>query len=160
MRQTAAEDEDEEEEDRMEEGVEDVVKLSRTKNADRRWKTTLPNIYGMSVPEFQPPPLKPVPADSETPYDFFCLFVSDEFVDKITASSKLYAAKKNRPDEAAKINSNSMHPCYHVSDWIFDSCKSQNVLGEETGYHEHHGEEGHAQGRLCAGVEEHPLCGH
>ena len=60
MRQTAAEDEDEEEEDRMEEGVEDVVKLSRTKNADRRWKTTLPNIYGMSVPEFRPPPLKPV----------------------------------------------------------------------------------------------------
>ena len=114
MRQTAAEDEDEEEEYRMEEGVEDVVKLSRTKNADRRWKTTLPNIYGMSVPEFRPPPLKPVPADSETPYDFFCLFVSDEFVDKITASSKLYAAKKNRPDEAAKINSNSMRVTHAI----------------------------------------------
>ena len=89
-----AEEEDQVEDDSFEE---EVMKLSRTKNADRRWKATMPNIYGMSVPDFVTQPQKSVPDDCETPYDFFCLFVDNEFVDKITASSKLYAGKKNRP---------------------------------------------------------------
>jgi hypothetical protein len=54
----------------------------RTKNQDRRWKSTQPNIFGMNVLDFQQQPLKDVPEICHTPYDFFKLFVDDQFADK------------------------------------------------------------------------------
>ena len=128
-----AEEEDQVEDDSFEE---EVMKLSRTKNADRRWKATMPNIYGMSVPDFRAQPQKYVPDDCETPYDFFCLFVDNEFVDKITASSKLYAGKKNRPGEAAKITHDSMR-CSHAIMFLTGyltpaSCRMYWELREDT----------------------------
>jgi len=73
-------------------------KLGRTKNKDRRWRSTKPNIFGMNVPEFEKPALKTVPDSCVVPYDFFKLFVDDKFVDKIVTTSRRYAAKKNKPD--------------------------------------------------------------
>jgi hypothetical protein len=49
--------------------------LGRTKNTDRRWKSSKPNIFGLSVPEFHEQPLKTLPDGCDTQYDFFKLFV-------------------------------------------------------------------------------------
>ena len=101
-----------------EDGVQDIAeeieeageqrKLARTHNKDRIWKKTKPQIFGMSVPDFEPQPLKTLPPDCLTPYDFHKLFLDDDFVDKVVNASKLYCVRKGRLEVAQRFNSNSL----------------------------------------------------
>jgi hypothetical protein len=106
--------EDMEEHDMDEEDVVDMVgdgpteKLGRVKNKERRWKSSKPNIFGMSVPDFQPQPLKKVPGYCKSPYDFFKLFVDDYFVDQTVEVSRLYAVRKNNVHMLPKLTHNNM----------------------------------------------------
>lgn len=95
-------DNDEEEEE------EDVEKLPRTKNADRKWVEKMPRGFGSSLPNFDEQPLKQLPDNCNTPFDFYKLFVDDEFVDNIVEKSQLYAGRKNRPDDQKKINKDTL----------------------------------------------------
>jgi hypothetical protein len=77
---TDQEEEDENEEMEKMEMEEDTMNkrrrnLGRTKNPDRRWKSSKPNIFGLSVPEFHEQPLKTLPDGCDTPDGFFKLFV-------------------------------------------------------------------------------------
>jgi len=67
-----------------------------------------PQAFGQNVPDFHEEPLKPVPDDCKTPYDFYKLFMPDTFVDELVRVSRLYAVKKGRPDLPAKITNNSL----------------------------------------------------
>jgi len=102
------EDTEETVENEQEEVEAGTSKLNRVHNKDRIWKKKKPAIFGMSVPEFSPQPLKPVPADCKTPYDFHKLFFDDSFVNMLVHRSKLYSIKKNRPEAEARINNDSM----------------------------------------------------
>jgi hypothetical protein len=111
-----SQEEDNQEEDAQEEeeGTAGPSKLGRVHNKDRKWTATKPPIFGMSVPEFQQQPLKKLPEDTHTPYDFYKLFVDDLFVEKVVKSSKLYAERKGRPEIQQKINSNSLRICHGI----------------------------------------------
>ena len=52
----------------------------------------------MSVPEFVEQGLKEVPEDINSPYDFYCLFVDDDFINRIVHCSKHYAGRKGNVD--------------------------------------------------------------
>lgn len=77
------------------------------RNTDRIWKKTS-RIFGQAVPKFHKPPMKKLPENCKTPYDFHRLFLSEKFIEKIVTMSKYYATRKNRPEVAAKINNNSI----------------------------------------------------
>lgn len=62
----------------------------------------------MAVPDLEEQPLKELPANCQTPYDFHKLFMSDKFLDKIVQVSKLYAIRKGRPEVAQKITNSSV----------------------------------------------------
>jgi len=81
----------------------EAKKLPRVHNRDRVWKKTKPSTFGTSVPEFTPEPLKTLPDNCITPYDFFSLFLDDKFVEEMMTVSKLYCVKKNRPQVQAKL---------------------------------------------------------
>jgi hypothetical protein len=98
--------------------------LSRTKNTDRRWKSSKPNIFGMSVPEFYEQPLKTLPDGCDTPYDFFKLFVTDEFVDQTVEASQLYAGRKGRVQIQPKLTHNNIrisHAIMYMTGYITPS---------------------------------------
>jgi len=102
------EEEEEEEGEREETEEDDQLKFARTKNSDRRWRNTMPKIFGMSVPDFDDFHKKYVPESCKVPYDFFKLFLDDEFLDLMVTKSQSYAASKNRPDVVGKINRDSL----------------------------------------------------
>jgi hypothetical protein len=83
--QQAEEDNDLVDEDTEEQDQEDMAgdgpaqRLRRIKNNKTRWSATQPKIFDMSVPDFQQQPLKNVPDSCLSPYDFFKLFVYDDF---------------------------------------------------------------------------------
>lgn len=89
-------------------------KLARTKNKDRRWKTTKPNIHGMAVPEFQEQPLKTLPPDTNTPYEFYLLFVDDSFIDEVVRKSRLYADRKGRPEAHQLITADNIRIAHAI----------------------------------------------
>jgi len=78
-------------------------KLKRTHNRDRIWKKVKPSIFGMSVPDFFSPDMKVLPDNCTTPYDYFNLFLDDEFVEQIMTVSKIYCVRKNRPEVQVKL---------------------------------------------------------
>ena len=61
--------------------------------------SSMPKTFGKAVQDFPPPPLKSLPANCQTPYDFHRLFLDDEFIDQVVASSQQYAVRRNRPEE-------------------------------------------------------------
>jgi DNA excision repair protein ERCC-6 len=67
-------------------------------NKDRVWEDSQPRLFGLSVPDFEEQPLKPVPAD--------CM--PDEFVEELVRVSRIYAVRKGRLDLQAKITNNSL----------------------------------------------------
>lgn len=99
------EDEEEEEEDN---GRGEPSKLNRVHNKDRIWKTKKPMMFGMSVPQFTPPPFKILPDDVNTPYDFHKLFLDDEFVNHLVHVSKLYSTRKYRSEVQQKLSNNNI----------------------------------------------------
>jgi hypothetical protein len=111
------EEEEEEEEDEMDEmdemHDEDKLptglprKLARLHNRDRVCKKSKPSIFGMSVPDFQTQPMKTLPTECETPYDFYKLFMDDDFVEKLVKASRLYCIRKNRAEVLPKLTSNN-----------------------------------------------------
>lgn len=62
----------------------------------------------MSVPDFDTDKSSKVPEGCSSPYDFYRLFLSDEFMEELVTNSKLYATRKNRPEIASKINKDSL----------------------------------------------------
>ena len=80
----------------------------RLHNRDRQWAKNQPSRFGSSVPVFQKEPLKAVPDECQTPYDFHKLFLSDEFVDYMVRVSRMYAVRKGRPDLPVKITNDSL----------------------------------------------------
>jgi hypothetical protein len=80
----------------------------RLHNRDRQWAKNQPSSFGSSVPVFQKEPLKAVPDECQTPYDFHKLFLSDEFVDNMVRVSRMYAVRKGRPDLPVKITNDSL----------------------------------------------------
>jgi hypothetical protein len=80
----------------------------RLHNRDRVWKKTKPSIFGMSVPAFLPEPLKILPDQCETPYDFYKLFMDDSFVDHLVKVSKLYCVRKSRAEVLPKLTHNNL----------------------------------------------------
>ena len=114
---------EEEEEEEMEEEDENEGgrKLGRTKNTDRRWKSTKPMIFGMAVPEFQEQPLKTLPDGCYIPYEFFKLFVTDEFVDYIADMSQQYAGRKGQVHIQPKLTHNNIritHAIMYMTGYI------------------------------------------
>jgi hypothetical protein len=103
--------EDKDEEDEMDQEEElqtgPAQKLARLHNRDRVWKRSKPSIFGMSVPDFQPQPLKKLPDLCESPYDFHKLFMDDAFVDHLVKVSRLYASRKDRANVLPKLTSNN-----------------------------------------------------
>jgi len=97
-------DSDDEEEERRGE----QAKLARTKNTDRPWGDVKTNIFGMAVPDLEDQPLKELPEGCKTPFDFFTLFVTDEFVENISELSKHYAVRKGREDLLQKLSSSNI----------------------------------------------------
>lgn len=85
-----------------------IFSCFRLHNKDRLWVNVQPRIFGMSVPEFQEQPLKPVPEECSTPYDFHKLFMSDEFIDETVRVSRIYAVRKGKPDLPSKITNDSL----------------------------------------------------
>lgn len=77
-------------------------------NKDRLWVNAQPDMFGTRVPVFQEQPMKPIPADCSTPYDFHKLFMTDEFIDETVRVSRIYAVRKGKPDLPAKITNNSL----------------------------------------------------
>ena len=84
------------------------------KNSSRTWLAKKPNNFGKKIPAVSNITKKSVPEEYITPLDFFKIFVTDEFIDKITASSINYANKKNRPEVAAKLTSSTMRVSHAV----------------------------------------------
>ena len=84
------------------------------KNSSRTWVAKTPNNFGKNIPAVSNITKKSVPEEYITPLDFFKIFVTDEFIDKITASSINYANKKNRPEVAAKLTSSTMRVSHAV----------------------------------------------
>ena len=81
------------------------VQLGRKKNKERLWSQSPPADFGDDVPAFQPvPPSKTVNDDVILPYDFFRLFISDEFVDMVSTKSKLYCTRRGAVDKASLLN--------------------------------------------------------
>jgi DNA excision repair protein ERCC-6 len=77
-------------------------------NRDRLWEKNQPSSFGSSVPVFQKEPLKAVPDECQTPYDFHKLFLSDDFVDNLVTASRMYAVRKGRQDLPVKITNDSL----------------------------------------------------
>ena len=88
-------------------------KLTRKRNKDRKWSISDAGMQS-KVPDFTQPPFIPVPDDCNTPYDFFKLFVDDDFVDQLVSQSVAYANQRNLPGEAAKINHSTMRVSHAV----------------------------------------------
>ena len=107
-RDDQVDDEDEEEEDEEDEEITgEPEKLTRVKNAHRGWSARRSNHFGTSVPPFQKPDFVHF-SHCNTPYDFFKLFMSDEFVDEVVTCSRWYCGRKDKPDMADKITNNSI----------------------------------------------------
>jgi len=100
--------EQEEEEEELPGRKKKKQQLPRTKNSERNWSDAVSNMFGMAVPELEEQPMKTLPEDCRTPYDFHKLFVSDEFVNEVVEISRSYAMKKDRPEVAAKLTNNSV----------------------------------------------------
>lgn len=99
-------------------------KLTRIHAKERKWSTRKPSNFGSAVPDFQLQPLKDLPESCDHPYDFFCLFISDEFVDMLVNNSRLYAVRKNRPEIISKITSNNLrltHAIMYMTGYITPS---------------------------------------
>ena len=99
------EEEAEEAEDIAGNGGDQEEKLRRLKNKDRVWSD---KVSESKVPEFIELPFIPVPDNCNSPYDFFKLFIDDEFIDQIVEESVSYATLCNQTGHAAKINHSSM----------------------------------------------------
>ena len=82
--------------------------LPREKNKDRTWTPDKPDIFGSAVPKFDQQPLKQLPPDCNTPYDFHKLFVPDDFVDKVVKLSREYAVRKDKPEVQHKLTHNNI----------------------------------------------------
>jgi len=70
------------------------------------------------------PPFKKVPDDCTIPYHFYKLFLDDSFINKVVASSRVYAAKKNRPDVVEKLTRDSIRvsqAIMHLSGYLSPS---------------------------------------
>ena len=61
-----------------------------------------------TVPDFVQPAFKPVPEDCKRPYQFFQLFLDDDFIDQTVEKSQAYAAKMNKHSEVPKIDHSSI----------------------------------------------------
>jgi hypothetical protein len=123
--QQAEEDEDTEEQDQEDmAGDGPAQRLSRIKNKERRWSANQPNIFGMSVPDFQQQPLKNVPDSCVSPYDFFKLFVDDNFINEVVEASQRYAVRKNRPELLPKLTHDNIrltHAIMYMTGYITPS---------------------------------------
>ncbi len=103
-----AQEAEEMEEDNDDSEEEEGQKLPRVHNKERLWLNVQPKGFGKSVPDFHEEPLKPIPDECQTAYDFYKLFMPDEFVDELVRVSRLYAVKKGNSDLQAKITNNSL----------------------------------------------------
>jgi len=103
-----AQEAEEMEEDNEDSEEEEGQKLPRVHNKERLWLNVQPKGFGKSVPDFHEEPLKPIPDECQTAYDFYKLFMPDEFVDELVRVSRLYAVKKGNSDLQAKITNNSL----------------------------------------------------
>ena len=89
-------------------GREEPEQLPKKKNIERVWHTSMPKIFGMAVPDVEDQPLKILPEEVKSPYDFFTLFLTDQFVDKVVEMSKAYAVQKDKPDLLPKLTHNNI----------------------------------------------------
>lgn len=85
------------------------VQLGRKKNKERHWSPNPPEYFGDDVPAFElVPPSKTVNDDVVLPYDFFRLFISDEFLDMLSTKSKLYCTRRGAVDKASLLNKDNL----------------------------------------------------
>jgi len=102
----------------------EAVQLPRMKNKDRRWSATQGRIFGMNIPDMEEPDFKMPPESCQIPYDFYKLFVSDEFIGRMAESSQQYAAAKNKPEVVDKLTADNLrvsHAIMHLSGYLTPS---------------------------------------
>ena len=105
-------------------GREELEQLPQKKNIERVWHTSMPKIFGMAVPDVEDQPLKILPEEVKSPYDFFTLFLTDQFVDKVVEMSKAYAVQKDKPDLLPKLTHNNIrlsHAIMYMTGYISPS---------------------------------------
>jgi hypothetical protein len=68
----------------------------------------MPHLFGLAVPDFVDQPLKTLPDNCRTPYDYHKLFLDDNFVDEMVRTSRHYAIRNNKPEVQQKITNNSI----------------------------------------------------
>ena len=105
-------------------GREEPEQLPKKKNIERVWHTSMPKIFGMAVPDVEDQPLKILPEEVKSPYDFFTLFLTDQFVDKVVEMSKAYAVQKDKPDLLPKLTHNNIrlsHAIMYMTGYISPS---------------------------------------
>lgn len=98
----------ESEEDDEPSGKGEPEQLARQKNVERVWHNDKPKIFGMAVPELDEQPMKQLPEDCKSPYEFLKLFLSDQFVEKVVEYSKSYAVRRGREDLLSKLSSDNL----------------------------------------------------
>jgi hypothetical protein len=78
----------------------------------REWTRRRPGNFGAAVHELPPPltttPPPPLPADCQSPYDYYKLFVDDAFVDRLVRASQQRAIGRGRPKAASQITQDSL----------------------------------------------------
>ena len=105
-------------------GRDEPEQLPKKKNIERVWHTSMPKIFGMAVPDVEDQPLKILPEEVKSPYDFFTLFLTDQFVDKVVEMSKAYAVQKDKPDLLPKLTHNNIrlsHAIMYMTGYISPS---------------------------------------
>jgi len=67
------------------------------RNSARIWEDDT-RVFGLAVPEFSAPVRPVIPDDCTTPYDYWTLFVTDDFVEELAKMSQAYAIKRDKPN--------------------------------------------------------------
>ena len=85
------------------------TQLGRLKNKERMWSRNTPAQFSENIPPFQPvAPSKSVSEDILLPYDFWRLFISDEFMDKLSTKSMLYSTRKGCMEKATLLTKDNL----------------------------------------------------
>ena len=73
------------------------------------WSRNTPAQFSENIPPFQPvAPSKSVSEDILLPYDFWRLFISDEFMDKLSTKSMLYSTRKGCMEKATLLTKDNL----------------------------------------------------
>lgn len=86
-----------------------VTQLGRKKNTERLWSRSPAAQFSENIPPFeQVLPSKAVDENTYLPYDFLRLFITDEFLDKLSTKSQLYCARRGHIDKAALLTQDNL----------------------------------------------------